>query len=77
MKPIILTETSDTGKTFEGEKLNEENLKANQLVTWNDGVFLTGNRHNSKVELYKDNIFFKTVAISRVQLLKLLLFVKF
>ena len=71
MKPIILTETSDTGKNFEGEKLNEENLKANQLVTWNDWVFLTGNRHNGKVELYKDNIFFKTVAISRIQLLKL------
>jgi hypothetical protein len=70
MKPIILTETSDTGKNFKGEKLNEVNLKANQLVTWNDWVFLTGNRNNGKVELYKDNKFFKTVAISRVSLLE-------
>lgn len=70
MKPIILTETSDTGKNFEGEKLNEENLKCNQLVTWNDWVFKTGNRHNGKVELYNSKGLFKVVAISRVCLLK-------
>jgi hypothetical protein len=72
MRQITLTETSDTGKNFEGEKLTEENLKANQLVTWNDWIFLTGNRHNGKVELYKDELFFKTVAISRVSLLKVI-----
>jgi len=47
-----IIQVSDQGRTFKGEVLDENTLKSRELVSYENKLYVTGNRKNRLVELY-------------------------
>lgn len=61
---------SKKGKNFDGEDLDENNLKSNEIVMYKNRIYVTGNRKDDIVELYKSGIFICCTTISNLRLIK-------
>ena len=67
---LLATVYSEKGKDFQGNKLNENTLKSDVLVFWRNKEYLTGNRRNNLVELWKDNQFVRIVRTPYLRLVQ-------
>ena len=65
-------EISELGKDFKLRELNEDTLKGNALVLYQQKLYLTGNRYHRLAELYslEWKEFYKTISTSSLRLVK-------
>ena len=68
--PLLAPVYSEKGKDFDGNKLNENTLNSDVTVIWRNKQYVTGNRRNNLVELWKGGSFVKIVRTPYLRLVK-------
>jgi hypothetical protein len=61
---------SEKGKDWIGDPLTEDNLSSGVAVRYRGKSFVTGNRRNDSVDLYYYGLFFGTVKMNAIRLIK-------
>jgi hypothetical protein len=72
MNAHLSIKLSEIGRTFDGKKLNDDNLYSGDYMIYKNNFYFSGNRHNDEVELFtSEGTFYMVVKMSKVKLLKI------